>query len=490
MNPKPPAIQIPATLTLVFRLWAIMLGFFPVIALFPLIMAVAQGERNMITGFAIPSVITLFLSIFSFISIKKTKFTMTAKLGFLLVSGTWILASLLGSIPFFAAGLPFTDAFFESACTFATTGSTTIADIEAMPLSLLLWRSIAHWFGGIGIVLITVALMPLLGIGGFQLIKAEAPGPETEKIAPRVAATAKILWLVYCSLTLLLFCLFLLGGMNWFDALCHALSTMASGGVSTKNAGLVAFNSTFIEAVATVFMLLAGFNFALYYRLLQGKFSEIKNNTEARAYLIIFAAAALIITLSLLPQYGSFALALRHAAYQSASMLSTTGAAVADYLTWPAIARMTLFVLMFIGGCSGSTAGGIKVIRHVIMWKQMGNELRKYAYPHGIFSVRLNNRVGRKDVIYGAAAFIFVYMAIIAVTTLITAASGTDLFSSFSASVSMISNIGISFGAAGPFHNYGAFPGHIKWLYSFVMIAGRLEIWTALILFTPEYWRK
>jgi len=482
--------EITAKDTSVFRLWALLLGFFPIIMLPPLIMAAACGERNMIPGFAIPSCLTLIPALISFNSLKKIKIRMNGRLGFLLVCGTWILASLIGAVPFFCAGLTVTDSFFESACTFATTGSTTITDIESMPLSLHLWRSIAHWFGGIGIVLISVALMPLLGIGGFQLIKAETPGPETEKIVPRVTATAKILWLVYCALTLILFCLYLLGGMNWFDALCHALSTLASGGVSTRNAGLVAFNSTFIEGVATFFMLLAGFNFNLYYHALQGNFTELRNNTELKAYIIIFFAAAGIITLSLLPSYGSFILALRHAAYQSASMLSTTGAAIADYQTWPALARMTLFGLMFIGGCSGSTAGGIKVIRHVILWKQMGNELRKYAYPRGIFSIHLNKRVGRKDVIYGTAAFIFVYIAIIAVTTLVTAASGIDLFSSFSASISMISNIGIGFGEAGPFHNYGAFPNHIKWLYSFVMIAGRLEIWTVLILLNPVYWKK
>ena len=480
----------PVNHIIIFRLWALLLGFFPVIMLPPLIMAIAAGEWYMIRGFAIPSCVTTILALVSFFSLRKIKIQLNIKLGFLLVCGTWIWASFIGAIPFHLAGLNFTDSFFESACTFATTGGTVIDDIEVMPMSLLLWRSLAHWFGGIGIVLISVALMPLLGIGGFQLVKAEAPGPEREKITPRITATAKILLLVYCALTFILFCLYLLGGMHWFDALCHALCTMASGGVSTKNAGLVAFDSSFIEVTATVFMLLAGLNFNLYYRLLQGKFSEIKNNTEARAYLIIFAAAAGIITLSLLPVYGSFASALRYATYQSASMLSTTGATIADYETWPTLARMVLFGLMFIGGCSGSTSGGIKVIRHVILWKQMGNELRKVVYPRGIFSIQLNKRVGRKDIIYGTAAFIFVYMTIVAVTTLITAASGTDLFSSFSVSLSIMGNIGVGFGATGPFHNYGTFPNHIKWLYSFVMIVGRLEIWTMLILFNPVYWKR
>jgi trk system potassium uptake protein TrkH len=237
-------------------------------------------------------------------------------------------------------------------------------------------------------------------------------------------------------------------------------------------------------------MLLAGANFSLYYRLLQGKFADIKNNTEVRAYLGIFIVSSLVVCVSIIPVYGSFASALRYATYQSASILSTTGAAIANYETWPGLARMMLFGLMWIGGCSGSTAGGIKVIRHVVLWKQMGNEMRRLVYPRGVFSVQLNKRVGRKDIVYGVAGFFFMYLAVIAVTTLLTAASGVDIFSSFSAALSITGNVGTGFGAIGPTHNYSVFADPIKWLFSFVMIAGRLEMWTVFLLFSPVYWRK
>jgi trk system potassium uptake protein TrkH len=475
---------------ILLRVLASLLGFIPVVMIPPLALALALGETNMTYGFVFPALGTTLLSLASFLSLKKKKLDLNARDGFFLVFVTWVLASLIGTIPFRAAGLGFTDAYFESACTFATTGGTTVGDIESLPRSLLLWRSLAHWFGGIGIVLISVALMPLLGVGGFQLIKAEAPGPEKEKITPKVTVTAKLLWLAYSVLTLVLFGLYCAGGMGWFDALCHSLTTMASGGVSTRNAGLAAFDSPFIDWVSTVFMLLAGLNFRLYYRFLQGKFRELINNTEAHIYLILFTLAAAIITVSIVPVYGSFSAAIRYASYHAASVLSTTGSATAGYEQWPGLAQMVLFTLMFVGGCSGSTAGGIKVIRHVVLWKQMSNEMKRVLYPSAVFSIQLNKRVGRKDIIYGVAGFFFLYLAVVTVTTMVTAASGIDLFSSFSAALSITGNVGAGFGAIGPGHNYGAFPGHIKWLYSFVMIAGRLELWTVFLLFSPVYWKR
>jgi trk system potassium uptake protein TrkH len=472
------------------RVLAALLAFMPPIMIFPLVMALVLGETSMIRAFALPMICIITLAAACFCSLRKKKLNLNARDGFLLVFLTWALASLIGAIPFHCAGLSFGDSLFESACTFATTGGTTVSDIEALPRSLLLWRSLAHWFGGIGIVLISVALMPLLGVGGFQLIKAEVPGPEKEKITPKVTVTAKLLWLAYCVLTLLLFGLYLLGGMDWFDALCHSLTTMASGGVSTRNAGIAAFDSPFIDGVSTVFMLLAGLNFSLYYRLLQGKFRDLRDNTEARVYLGLFIVTAGIITVSLVPVYGSTAAALRYASYQTASILSTTGAAIADYEAWPGIAQMVLFGLMFVGGCSGSTAGGVKVIRHVVLWKQMCNELRRVIHPNAVFSIQLNKRVGRKDVIYGVAGFFFIYVMVITVTTLVSAAAGVDLFSSLSAALSITGNVGVGFGDIGPSSNYGAFPDHIKWLFSFVMITGRLEMWTVFVLFCPAYWRK
>jgi trk system potassium uptake protein TrkH len=477
--------------TLIFLLGVIALFMLP-----SLILAVATEETGMIPAFALPAAIALAAAAPALRLLRKKSLRFSSGDGFLLVFLTWVFTSLMGAIPYYLGGringmdFSFTDAFFESACGFATTGATTITDVESLPRSLLLWRSMSHWFGGLGIVLLTVALMPLLGVGGFQLIKAESPGPEKEKVTPKITATAKALWLFYCGLTVALVLFFRLGGMEWFDAFCHGFTIIASGGVSTRNTGLAFYNSAAIEATATVFMLLAAFNFNLYFRLLKGQFRTILVNTEARAYLGIFIVATAALAVILTPVYGSAGTALRFSAYQAASILSTTGSAITNFETWPSMARGIIFCLMFIGGCSASTAGGIKVIRHVVLWKQTGNEMRRILYPQGVFSIQLNHKIGRRDVVYGTAAFVFLYLMVVVVTILVTASSGLDLFSSLSAALSIVGNIGVGFGAIGPAHNYGFFPDYVKWFYSFAMIAGRLELWAAAVLFAPNYWRR
>jgi trk system potassium uptake protein TrkH len=470
---------------------SLILGTVALMMLPSLIFAVAAGERAMVRAFAVPMGAALAAALPALFLVRRRPFRLNQREGFFLVFLAWVFISLFGAFPYFfsGTGINFTDSVFESTCSFATTGGTTIGDVESLPRSLLFWRSMGHWFGGMGIVLLTVALMPLLGVGSFQLVKAETPGPEKERITPRLTNTAKILWLAYSGLTVLLILLYMAGGMDWFDALCHGLTTMASGGVSTRNGGIAVFHSAYIDAVTTIFMLLAGLIFSLYYRILKGKFRDVFFNTEGRAYFLIFAAAAAALTLTLVPFYGSAGRALRFASYQAASILSTTGSAIADYTRWPQVSQLLLFGLMFIGGCSGSTAGGIKVIRHVVLWKQAGNELRRTVYRRGIFSVQLNRKVGRKDVIYGVAGFVSLYMMVVAATTLFAAASGIDFFSALSAAVSVTGNVGIGFGAVGPVHNYGAFAAPIKWLYSFVMIAGRLEMWTVFVLFSREFRR-
>jgi trk system potassium uptake protein TrkH len=469
-----------------------LLGIAALNMFFPLFFALAEGDGIMVRAFGLPLAAVMLPALPVAIATRKRPLRFSHADGFLLVFLSWALCCLLGAFPYYLAGqgIPFCDAVFESACGFATTGATTIGDIEALPRSLLLWRSLTHWFGGMGIVVLTVALLPLLGVGAFQLVKAEVPGPEKEKVAPKITHTAKILWLTYCGLTVVLFLLYRVGGMGWFDALCHALPIIATGGISTKNAGIASFDSAFIDGVSVVFMLLAGLNFNLYYRLFRGKFRDAYNNTEGRVYFSIFVLAALLMTFALVPHYGSVGRALRYGSFQAASFLSTCGSAIADYEAWPALAQGILFILMFVGGCSGSTAGGIKVIRLVVLWKQMGNEFKRILSPRGVFSVRLNKKVGRKDVVYGVAGFIAIYMLTVFVTALVTAATGTDVFSSFNAALAMTGNIGIGFGTVGPAFNYGAFPPALKYFYSFVMIAGRLELWTVLILFIPEYWRK
>jgi trk system potassium uptake protein TrkH len=466
------------------------------VMLVPLALAVFLSESSMIKALSIPAGIVIVLALPAFFSLRKNRPRIRARDGFLLVFLAWIFMSLLGSMPFYfsagapGAGMGFADAFFESACGFTTTGATTIANVEALPRSLLLWRSMSHWIGGMGIVLLTVALMPLLGVGGFQLVKAEAPGADKERFTPRIANTAKTLWIIYCVLTALLFILFRLGGMNVLEAICHSFTTMASGGISARNGGIASYNSVFIDTVAIVFMLLAGLNFNIYHRLATGRFADAANNTEGRGYALVFFAAAAALVISLVPHYGSAGAALRYGAFQAASFLSTTGHAGADYAGWPPFAQAVLFCLMFVGGCSASTSGGIKVIRHVTLWKQCGSEMRRILYPSGIFSIHLNKKVGRKDVVYSAASFFFLYAMVVFIVSLAGSLSGLDTLSACSAALATISNLGTGFGAISPGHTFSQFPDHLKWIYSFTMIVGRLELWTALTLFAPEYWRR
>ncbi|MDR1353263.1 MAG: TrkH family potassium uptake protein [Treponema sp.] len=469
-----------------------LLGVTALAMIFPLVYALALGDLITARAFCLPLGAALLAALPAAFITRKRPVRFGYKDGFLLVFLAWVLCCLLGAFPYYLSGrgISFCDAVFESSCGFTTTGATAIGDIEALPRPLLLWRSLTHWFGGIGIVVLTVAFLPLFGVGAFQLVKAELTGPEKERVTPKITHTAKILWFFYLGLTAALFLFYIIGGMGWFDALCHALPVIATGGISTKNAGISFYNSAFIDGVSTVFMLLAALNFNLYYRLSRLKFREVYKNSEGRAYFLIFIIAAVLISAALVPHYGSAGRALRYGSYQAASVLSTSGSVIADYEAWPVLAQAVLFALMFVGGCSGSTAGGIKVIRHVVLWKQLGNEFMGILYPQGIFGVRLNRKVGRKDVVYGAAGFVCIYVVTVFITALVSAALGVDAFSSFCTALAMTGNIGIGFGAAGPASGYGAFPAALKYFYSFIMIAGRLELWTVLILFVPEFWRK
>ena len=474
------------------RLLAIIFALVTLLMLPSLVMALVLREYFMLQAFLIPLAVGIFIALPAALFIPNAPLGLSPRDGFLLVFLTWVFASVTGALPYFLSlhDVSLCDAIFESSCGFATTGATTFTDVESFPRSLLFWRSMSHWAGGMGIILLTVALMPLLGVGGFQLIKAETPGPEKEKLTPRITDAAKILWGAYCIFTVILIILYRLGGMDWFDAVCHGFTIIATGGVSTKNDGFGFYNSRFIDWVTVIFMLLGALSFNMYYRLARRKFKDFVQNTESRVYFLIFIVAAAAITLCIVPQYGSFAEALRFGSFQAASILSSTGNARVDYTAWPGLAQAVIFCLMFIGGCSGSTAGGIKVIRWTVLFKQAGNELRRISYPQGVFSIQLNSKVGRRDVVYGVAGFVFLYFVIVAVTTLVTAAAGFDLFSSFSAALSVTGNIGTGFGLIGPNYNYNIFPGFIKLFYSLVMITGRLELWTVFLLFTPEYWKR
>jgi trk system potassium uptake protein len=463
---------------------------------FPILFGLFYGEFDVVKIFLIcQALIGLFaLSLFLGASFGKRNGFIGVREGFLLVSLSWVLVSLFGALPFRLSGaIPsFTDAFFETMSGFTTTGASILTAIEPLPKALLFWRSLTHWLGGMGIVVLTVAVLPLLGTGGLQMLKAEAPGPTVDKITPKITATAKILWFIYLGLTLLETALLMFGGMDLFDSLTHAFGTMATGGFSPKNSSVGFYHSPWIHWIITIFMMLAGVNFILYFKLLTGRVEALIRNTELKAYLFIFFLATGGTTFVLFSSgtYVSFGESLRHAGFQVASILTTTGYATTDYELWPAFTQAILFSLMFIGGCSGSTGGGIKVVRIVTLLKQGFNEMRYLAHPRAVFSIRIDGKVVRKHFVYTVSGFFFLYIALLITTTLVTASSGSDLISSFTTALATVGNIGPGFGSIGPTDNYAAFPDYVKWFLSFAMMAGRLEVYTVLILFTPRFWKR
>lgn len=411
--------------------------------------------------------------------------------GFLLVSFGWISASAAGAFPFvFSGAIPsYTNAFFETMSGFTTTGASILTDIEGLSHGMLFWRSMTHWLGGMGIVVLTVALLPLLGIGGIQLLRAEAPGPSLDKMTPKITQTAKILWIIYVGFTFLEIVLLMFGGMSLFDASTHTFGTMATGGFSTKGASIGAFDSAYIHIVITIFMVLAGMNFNLYYKILSGNLKGFFRDTEMKVYIAIFLMLTLLIGISLLETYGSFGKSLQYAGFQTASILTTTGFATTDYTLWPAFARNALFFTMFIGGCSGSTGGGIKVVRIVTLMKLAVHEMKQMVYPSAVFRLRMNGIVMKKDIVYPIAGFFFLYMLLLLVVTLSVASGGYNILTSFTTALATLGNIGPGFGKIGPALNYSFFPSYIKWILSAAMMLGRLEIYTVLILITPKFWR-
>jgi trk system potassium uptake protein TrkH len=457
----------------------------------PLAVAALLGETEMIRVFALSMAVPLPLALPVLLLVtRKQRIRFAAADGFLLVFLIWIIACLMGSLPFlFSRTMSrLADAFFESVSGFSTTGISLFADVEVLPRSLLLWRAMTHWLGGIGIVMLTVALFPLMGIGGFQLVKAETSGPEKEKITPKITATAKILCFLYLGLTALLTVLLVLGGMDWLDAVIHSFATIATGGFSSRNNSIAAFSSPFIEWVCIVFMILSGYNFALLYQLLRGKVRDVFRNSEGRAYLAIMGISSLAVAFSLCSAGENFSTAIRRGFFHCSSIATSCGFTVADHNLWPPLAQGVLFLLMFTGGCSGSTSGGLKVVRWVVLFKQAINEARRLVYPRGVFNIRLNRKVGRKDVVYGVAGFIFLYLVMTAAAFLLVAGAGLDPWDSLNAALLCMGNIGLGLGTGGGV--LASCPDYVKWGLSLFMIAGRLEIWTFFVLFMPAYWRR
>jgi trk system potassium uptake protein TrkH len=414
--------------------------------------------------------------------------------GVLLVFAVWIASSAFGCLPFYLSPhFPsFTDAFFEATSGFTTTGATILSDVEVLPHNLQFWRCFSHWLGGMGIVLLGIAILPLVGIGGMPLYRAEFSGAKSEKLKPRITETALALWRIYFALTLTEYLALRWADMNPFDAACHTFSTLGTGGFSTRTASIAAFNSSTVESIIILFMMLAGINFTLHYRFwVERRPGSLFFDVEVRFYLLAVTSAAAAILISLMLQDGfTFGSALRYSLFQVCSITTTTGFVTANFENWNPLPQLILLALMFIGGCTGSTAGGLKSSRILLMLKVVGREFKRMVERRGIFAVRLGTQTIPEHTIQSLLNLVYVAFLTNVVACLLLAATGVDVLTSIAAVAASMFNIGPGLGNVGPAEHYGHLPAFAKWVLSMCMLAGRLEFYTVLVIFAPAFWRR
>lgn len=425
--------------------------------------------------------------------LTKTDVELRFKESFAAVTLGWIVMGMIGAIPFMRTGaLPsFTDAFFESISGFTTTGASVITDVEVLPHGILFWRSLTHWLGGMGIIMLAVAIIPFLGVGGMELFRAEVPGPVTDRLTPRIASTAKILWVVYVAITVLEIVLLLLGGMSLFDAINHAFATVATGGFSTRNLSIGAYHSLYIEVVIVIFMVLSGANFVLHYRLCRGDLKAYWRSTEMLVYLGVLASFTFFITFTLTIQRAKpIGAALRESFFNVASMGTTTGFATADFALWPSAAQFLLIVLMIMGACAGSTCGALKMFRVVVLVRQFLRSVKRQLYPEAVIPVYLDERYVSEEDGAEILGYFFLYIGALALSSFLLAANGLDLLSAVSATAATLGGVGPGLNLVGPMSNYAALPVMSKYVLIANMFLGRLEFYTVLVLLLPATWRK
>lgn len=422
---------------------------------------------------------------------KPEEKNMRAKEGFVIVALSWLLLSAFGALPFVFSGMipNYIDALFESVSGFTTTGATVVTQFEGRPHGVMFWRAFTHWIGGMGVLVLTLALLPQMTGRTSHLMRAESPGPSMSKIVPKMGDTAKILYLIYTGLTVVEFILLIIAGMSVYDAAIHALSTAGTGGFSTHGASIGAFDSVAIDVIVTVFMILYGVNFSLYYHALIGDWRSVRKSEELRWYLGIYVFSVIFITCVITPMYGSVGKGLRYSAFEVASVVSTTGFGVADFNTWPQTAKALIVVLMFLGSCAGSTAGGIKTVRLALLCKMSVREVRRTFQPRKVQVIRFEGKGVEETQLSQISVFFFVYLAMILLgMLLISLENRFDVQTNFSAALTCVSNVGPGFGAiASDFAGYGPFA---KIVLSILMLAGRLEMFPILVLFHPAIWRK
>ena len=442
-----------------------------------------------------PWAATILLTALCSVCLSRTKPARTAlyaKDGFVTVALAWLAMSAFGALPFVLNGdIPhYVDAFFETVSGFTTTGASILTAVEPLSRGSLFWRSFTHWVGGMGVLVFVMAILPMSDGHSMHILRAEMPGPTAGKLVSRMSDTAKILYSIYLAMTVVMIALLLLGGMDLFDACVHAFGTAGTGGFSSRNLSIGAYNSAYIDIVTGVGMLAFGVNFNLYYFLLVRRFRDVLKSEELWAYLGIAAFSTLTIAANILRIYGSVGTSLRHAFFQVSSIITTTGYATADFDQWPEYARTVLVLLMFIGGCAGSTGGGLKVTRVVTLAKAAYGDMRKMLHPNAVIRVRMEGRALSEKQVRGVQAYFSVYMLLFAVSWLLLSLDGFDLISTFTALASCFNNIGPGLGLVGPTGNFSAFSPWAKLLLSFDMLAGRLEIFPMLLLFAPSLWKK
>ena len=477
----------------IFRLIGILNFFLGLSMIAPLIVSFIYSD-----GSSLPIlysfIITSGSGIALFLLIKTNEYpSLSQKEGMAIVTLGWLSAGFFGSLPFLFAGSigHITDAYFESISGFTTTGASILGDIESLPNGILFWRSLTQWMGGMGIIVLSIAILPFLGVGGMQLYKAETPSPVVDKLQPRISETAKTLWKVYLFITLLEIGFLFVGGMPLFDSICHAFSTMPTGGFSTQSASIAQYNSAYFEGVITFFMILAGVNFSLHFKFLKGDFRVFGRDPECRVFLSILAILILLVTLNIYgTAYHSMGNAFRHATFQVTSIITTTGFVTGNYANWPGLSQIILLLCMFIGAMAGSTGGAIKVMRIILLVKHGYQEIFRLIHPHAVRSIKLGGKPVPAEVLNSIGGFFILYLGLFILAVIIMAAIGLDIVTSFASVAATIGNVGPGFGLVGPVKNYLSIPDLGKWVLIFCMLLGRLEIYTVIILLAPAYWRK
>lgn len=440
--------------------------------------------------------ITFFSGLLAAIFIPKPVEPIGKREAYLVVALVWVVFSLYGLLPFWLSNaIPsYTDAFFETMSGFTTTGASILTNVEGLSHGLLFWRSIIQWLGGMGIIVLSLAILPLLGMGGMQLFMAEVPGPTKDKLHAKVSYTAKALWGIYVVLTVAQTLLLWLGGMDLFDGICHSFTTMATGGFSTKNASIAYWTSPFIHYVFILFMFLAGVNFSLYFFFLKGSFAKFFKNEELKYYLFFALGFSAVISLSVMyytpDLMGGIEPTIRHGLFQVVSLLTTTGFATFDYMNWSQFTWMFLLVIMLFGGSAGSTSGGMKMVRIVLLLKNSYYEFKRLLHPNAIIPVRFNDKVVVPQVMTNVLAFAVLYISILIIGMLVLGAFGMTFEEAIGSSITALSNVGPSVGSLGPASNFSEITVPAKWTMSFLMLTGRLELFTVLVILTPSFWRK